>query len=73
VAYSYFINRTGPMTTFTPSTSPIALRAYALEHNISSTRGTLTVTCDGMFVIKGRRATLNEAIMACGRYDLSLA
>jgi hypothetical protein len=56
---------------FVPSTSPSALRAYALEHNISTSRGPLTVTCDGKFVIKGRFATLNEAIVACGRYDLS--
>jgi hypothetical protein len=55
---------------FAPSTSPSALRAYALEHNISEVRGDLTVTNDGRFVIKGRLASLNQAIVACGRYDL---
>ena len=57
---------------FVPSTSPSALRAYSLEHNISSVCGDLTVTNDGKFVIKGRLATLNQAIAACGRYDLQL-
>jgi len=54
---------------FAPSTSPAALRAYALEHNCFQFAGELEVTNDGKFVIKGRIATLNEAIMACGRYD----
>jgi hypothetical protein len=58
---------------FAASTSPSALRSYALEHNVCVIRGALTVTCDGMFVIKGRKATLNEAIVSCGRYDLSQA
>jgi hypothetical protein len=55
---------------FTSSTSPSELRAYALAHNCSRFAGDLEVTCDGKFVVKGRLATLNEAIMACGRYNL---
>jgi len=58
---------------FAPSTSPSTLRAYALEHNITEIRGDLTVTNDGKFIIEGRLATLNQAIVACGRYDLSQA
>jgi hypothetical protein len=55
---------------FAPTTSPSILRAYALEHNITEIRGDLTVTNDGKFIVKGRLATLNQAIVACGRYDL---
>jgi hypothetical protein len=58
------------MAMFVPSTSPMALRARALEHNGYQFAGDLEVTNDGKFVIKGRYVTLNEAIMACGRYDL---
>jgi len=59
-----------PSTSYTPSTSPIALREQAMEWNCSRFAGDLEVTNEGKFVIKGRFATLNEAIMACGRYDL---
>ncbi len=52
-----------------PTTSPLQLRAAAVEFGIAQFAGALTVTCDGEFIIKGRRATLNEAIMACGAFD----
>ena len=58
---------------FAPTTSPLQLRSYALEHNIARFAGDLEVTCDGKFVISGRFVTLNEAMMACGRYDLARA
>ena len=48
--------------------SPLELKTYALENNISQTYGPLTVTCDGVFIIKGRKVTLNDAIMAVGRH-----
>ena len=55
---------------FVPTTSPSVLRARALEHNCSQFAGDLEVTNEGKFVIKGRYVTLNDAIRACGRYDL---
>ena len=58
---------------FASSVSPLTLRAYAVEHNIAQCAGDLVVTCEGKFVVNGRFATLNEAIMACGRYNLAQA
>ncbi len=59
--------------TATLTTSPLQLRSYAMECGVAQFAGDLMVTCDGKFVIKGRYATLNEAIMACGRYNLAQA
>lgn len=54
-------------STFAP-VSPLQLKSLALEHGISQFYGPLTVTCDGVFVIKGRKVTLNDAILAVGRH-----
>ena len=59
------------MTVF--SVSPLVLRAAALEHNVAQFAGDLMVTHEGKFVINGRLATLNEAIVTCGRYNLAQA
>lgn len=51
-------------------TSPLQLRAQALETGSTMFAGALTVTPEGRFVIAGRFCTLNEAIMICGAFDL---
>jgi hypothetical protein len=51
-------------------TSPLQLRAQATETGTTMICGDLTVTPEGRFVIAGRFCTLNEAIMACGAYNL---
>jgi hypothetical protein len=50
-------------------TSPLQLRRAATETGTTMVAGPLTVTPEGMFVIAGRKATLNEAIMACGAFN----
>ena len=50
-------------------TSPLQLRSEAIQTGNTMFAGALTVTPEGMFVIKGRKATLNEAIMACGAFN----
>ena len=54
--------------TSTAPTSPLVLKAQALEYKTTMVYGPLTVTPEGMFVIKGRNVTLNDAILAVGRY-----
>jgi hypothetical protein len=48
--------------------SPSELKAYAIKHKTTEIYGPLTVTSEGMFVIKGRKASLNDAIIAIGRH-----
>jgi hypothetical protein len=56
-----------------PTTSPLQLRAAAIEFGNTQFAGPLTVTPEGRFVIAGRFCTLNDAIIACGTYDLRRA
>jgi hypothetical protein len=56
-----------------PTTSPLQLRAAAIKFGNTQFAGPLTVTPEGRFVIAGRFCTLNEAIIACGTYDLRRA
>jgi hypothetical protein len=51
-------------------TSPTALRQLAIETGSCYVRGDLTVTPEGLFVLKGRKATLNEAIIYLGGLSL---
>ena len=56
------------MTTNFAPVSPLQLKALALESGMSQFYGPLTVTFDGVFIIKGRKVTLNDAILAVGRH-----
>ena len=58
---------------FVAFTSTTALRDSAMERSASASLGPLTVACDGRTAARGRLATLSEAIVACGRYDLRQA
>ena len=60
------------MTGFCP-VSPSSLKARAIERGTTEVCGPLTVTPEGMYTLKGRKATLNEAIIALGRHWKSLA
>jgi hypothetical protein len=53
--------------------SPSQLKAQALETGTTVWHDGLTVTPEGMFVICGRRCTLNEAIMYLGNRAVTRA
>jgi hypothetical protein len=53
--------------------SPLQLKAQALETGTTMWHDGLTVTPEGVFVICGRRCTLNEAIMYLGNRAVTRA
>jgi hypothetical protein len=57
----------------TATTSPLQLRALALETGTTRIAGPLEVTPEGRFAVAGRFCTLNDAIIACSAYDLRRA